>query len=275
MSQSSSPFEMAPDAVMKPVEDMQNFMSEMARNAALPHMMSPLMAHPAAAAVAATALGFGAASHMTGLMLGSWQGAVEASRRMGVDAFDMTAGFRALDGDWNAALGRAAADTVETATRRASEATRDVAAEAAAAPAETPQAAMRRAEAMTAETVAAVADVVEKAARTVVKAAEPVEKATLAAKSATPAAKPAAPAKAFDAGKPAAMARPERPDDLKQIAGIGPKLEEVLNRLGIWSFGQIAGWGEGEVAWVDDYLQARGRIGRDGWIDQAKALTKK
>lgn len=281
MSQSSVPFEMASDAVMKPIEDMQSLMGEMARQAGL---SSPLMVHPAAVAAAATALGFGAASHMAGLMIGSWQGAMEASKRMGlpVEAFDMTAGFKALDGERNAAVG----ETVETTARRAGEATRDVAAEPAA-PAEEPQASLRRAEAMTAETVATVADVVEKAARTAIKAAEPVEKATLAAKSiaakpAQPAAKAAEPvakaataAKAADAGKPVAMAKPERPDDLKQIAGIGPKLEEVLNRLGIWSFGQIAGWGKGEVTWVDDYLQAHGRIGRDGWIDQAKALAKK
>jgi NADH-quinone oxidoreductase subunit E len=182
---------------------------------------------------------------------------------MPVEAFDLTAGFKALDSDWNAAFGKAVAETVETTARRAGEATRDVAAEAAAPADDLPSG--RRAEAMTAETVASVADVVEKVARTATKAAEPVRKATIAAK----------PAKPAEIGKPVAMAKPEQPDDLKQIAGIGPKLEEVLNRLGIWSFAQIAGWGEAEIAWVDDYLQARGRIGRDGWIDQAKALTKK
>jgi NADH-quinone oxidoreductase subunit E len=253
---------MASNAVMKPIEDMQSLMGEMARQAGL---ASPLMAHPAAATAATTALSFAAASHMAGLMLGSWQGALEASKRMGmpVEAFDLTGGFRALDSDWNTAFGKAAAETVETTARRAGEATRDVAAEAATQ-GENLTASGRRAEAMTAETVASVADVVERAAGAATRAAEPVGKATLAEK----------PNSAVT-GKPAAMAKPERPDDLKQIAGIGPKLEEVLNRLGIWSFAQIAAWGEAEIAWVDDYLQARGRIGRDGWLDQAKALTKK
>jgi NADH-quinone oxidoreductase subunit E len=64
-------------------------------------------------------------------------------------------------------------------------------------------------------------------------------------------------------------------DDLKQIAGIGPKLEKVLNGQGISSISQIAAWSEPEIAWIEDYLQFKGRIGRDGWIEQAKALQKK
>ena len=69
------------------------------------------------------------------------------------------------------------------------------------------------------------------------------------------------------------MARPETPDDLKQISGIGPKLEQVLNGLGIWTFDQIVAWTPQEVAWLDDYLQFRGRIERDSWQAQAKTLA--
>ncbi len=78
-----------------------------------------------------------------------------------------------------------------------------------------------------------------------------------------------------DFKQPRAMNRPSAPSDLKAISGIGPKLEKVLNGLGIWTYGQIAAWSPEEVAWVDDYLSFNGRIGRDGWARQAKALAAK
>lgn len=65
-----------------------------------------------------------------------------------------------------------------------------------------------------------------------------------------------------------------KPDDLKWIAGVGPKLEETLNGLGVFHFDQIAKWTKSEIDWVDDYLKFSGRIERDNWIDQAKALAK-
>ena len=63
-------------------------------------------------------------------------------------------------------------------------------------------------------------------------------------------------------------------DDLKWISGVGPKLEETLNELGIYHFDQIAAWTKKEIDWVDDYLKFSGRIERDNWIDQAKTLAK-
>ncbi|TIP85309.1 MAG: NADH-ubiquinone dehydrogenase, partial [Mesorhizobium sp.] len=72
---------------------------------------------------------------------------------------------------------------------------------------------------------------------------------------------------------PKAMDRPANPDDLKALSGIGPKLEQVLNGLGIWTYGQIAAWTPEEVAWVDDYLSFKGRIGRDNWLGQAAVLA--
>ena len=77
-----------------------------------------------------------------------------------------------------------------------------------------------------------------------------------------------------DFRQPKAMDKPETPDDLKAISGIGAKIETVLNGLGIWTYAQIAAWSREEVAWVDDYLSFRGRIGRDNWIEQAAALAK-
>ncbi|OYU69414.1 MAG: hypothetical protein CFE28_05000 [Alphaproteobacteria bacterium PA2] len=64
-------------------------------------------------------------------------------------------------------------------------------------------------------------------------------------------------------------------DDLLQIKGIGPKLNAVLNDIGVVRFDQIAAWGEAEIARVDDHLGAfRGRIDRDAWVDQASLLAK-
>lgn len=54
---------------------------------------------------------------------------------------------------------------------------------------------------------------------------------------------------------------------------MGPKLEQTLNELGFFHFDQIAKWTEAEVAWVDARLKFKGRIERDGWIDQAKQLA--
>ncbi|AGB45923.1 NADH-ubiquinone dehydrogenase [Mesorhizobium sp. ESP6-5] len=78
-----------------------------------------------------------------------------------------------------------------------------------------------------------------------------------------------------DFRQPKAMEKPTRPSDLKAISGIGPKLERVLNGLGIWTFAQIAAWSPQEIAWVDDYLSFKGRIGRDDWTAQAAALAAK
>ncbi len=62
-------------------------------------------------------------------------------------------------------------------------------------------------------------------------------------------------------------------DGLHMISGIGPKLEELLHGLGIFHFDQIANWTQTEINWVDDYLEFSGRIERDNWVEQAKALA--
>lgn len=77
-----------------------------------------------------------------------------------------------------------------------------------------------------------------------------------------------------DFRQPKAISRPDAPDDLKLIAGIGPKLEKVLNGLGVWTFAQLASWSPEEIAWVDDYLGLSGRIARDGWVAEADGLAK-
>ena len=78
-----------------------------------------------------------------------------------------------------------------------------------------------------------------------------------------------------DFRQPKAMDKPAKPSDFKAISGIGPKLEKVLNGLGIWTYAQIAAWSPQEIAWVDDYLSFKGRIGRDDWTAQAAVLAAK
>ncbi len=129
---------------------------------------------------------------------------------------------------------------------------------------------------------------------------------TKAKTAAKPAAKAKAPAKAKAAAKPAAKAkasttakattkgastgkstgagtRPTRlnaarggkADDLKQIKGIGPKLEKLCNKLGFYHFDQVAAWKKAEVEWVDQNLEGfSGRVSRDEWVKQAKVLAK-
>jgi len=62
-------------------------------------------------------------------------------------------------------------------------------------------------------------------------------------------------------------------DDLKLLKGVGPKLEEKLRAAGVTSFAQIAGWSAADIAEMDDKLSFKGRIERDGWIEQAKILA--
>jgi predicted flap endonuclease-1-like 5' DNA nuclease len=64
-------------------------------------------------------------------------------------------------------------------------------------------------------------------------------------------------------------------DDLKRISGVGPKLEETLNGMGIFHFEQIADWNAEQVAWIDEALTGgfKGRASRDDWVEQARALS--
>ena len=74
--------------------------------------------------------------------------------------------------------------------------------------------------------------------------------------------------------RPTGLPRPERPDELQLISGIGPRIEGQLNALGIHTFAQIAGWTDAERAWVDNHLRFRGRIAREEWVRQAEALAR-
>jgi NADH-quinone oxidoreductase subunit E len=82
-----------------------------------------------------------------------------------------------------------------------------------------------------------------------------------------------APAIEIAAKSVARRPRAAKAEDLKLISGIGPKLETVLNERGIARFADIAGWTEADIARIDAELGFDGRILRDDWVSQAKALS--
>lgn len=186
--------------------------------------MANLMAHPVAGMAAASAIGFGMASHAFGLWMGAMAGATEASRRMlaETEAENATAPQPRLK-----LVSVNAADEVASLARTVEADVEKIARDASVASA-------RAAEALLDDVKAAT----ENAMRA------PVRKA-----------------------------KPARPDDLKAISGVGPKLEQVLNGFGIWTYGQVAALVNAEIAWLEDQLGFGGRIDRDGWVEQAKSLA--
>ncbi len=108
-------------------------------------------------------------------------------------------------------------------------------------------------------------------------AAEAPAEAAAPAKTEAPKEAPAdAPAAELQGVAPEVLSGPRdgKADDLKKIGGVGPKLEEKLNGLGIYHYDQIASFTPENVAYVDETLNFKGRIDRDDWIGQAKALAE-
>ena len=231
-----------------------------------------LVAHPATGAAAFSAMGLGMASHALGVWMGAAAGAAEVSKRMILPFLSQPTADDFRDrGKTPAKRARAAAQTLITDAQAHARG----AADALAKPVETPpvdagthaRADEARAPAGEKQRQTPAADV--HPAAQVPQIAKSVETAPVEAKA------PDEPAELMpeDFRQPMSVDRPETPDDLKAISGIGPKLEQVLNGLGIWTYAQIAAWSREETAWVDDYLSFKGRIGRDGWIEQATALA--
>ena len=94
--------------------------------------------------------------------------------------------------------------------------------------------------------------------------------AAAAPKKAAPKKAPAK-AKAAEAEAPKAAAGA---DDLKKLSGVGPALEKKLHAAGVTTFAQIAAWTDADVAAMDEQLSFKGRIEREGWVDQAKKMAK-
>ena len=84
----------------------------------------------------------------------------------------------------------------------------------------------------------------------------------------------AKPAKTAAAPKAAKSDAPAGGDDLKVLSGVGPALEKKLHAEGITTFAQIAAWSDADVEEFGEKLNFKGRIEREGWIEQAKELSK-
>ncbi len=68
---------------------------------------------------------------------------------------------------------------------------------------------------------------------------------------------------------------PSGANDLTRMKGVGPKLAERLNGLGVTSFAQIAALSPAEAQALDAQLGTfQGRIHRDRWIEQAGFLAR-
>jgi NADH-quinone oxidoreductase subunit E len=86
--------------------------------------------------------------------------------------------------------------------------------------------------------------------------------------------------------KPAAKPKPKviytdgptdgTPDDLKVIKGIGPVFEKELNEKGIYYYRQIGAWKAVDIKMIESDVLTKfpGRIKRDEWVKQGKALAK-
>ncbi len=62
-------------------------------------------------------------------------------------------------------------------------------------------------------------------------------------------------------------------DDLTQIDGIGPYIEQKLNEIGIYNFDQISRFTDADIRVVTELIDFfPERIERDNWVGQAKAL---
>lgn len=92
-----------------------------------------------------------------------------------------------------------------------------------------------------------------------------------AAKKAAP--KAGAEAEAKPAAKKAAP-KANQADDLKLLSGVGPVLEKKLIEAGVTSFAQIASWTAKDIEEFDEKLSFKGRIEREGWVEQARKLAK-
>ncbi|MBB3290264.1 MULTISPECIES: 5' DNA nuclease [unclassified Rhizobium] len=210
----------------------------------------PLMAHPAAAFAAAAAIGFGVTSQIAGAFFGAFQGAVEAASKRAAEP-----------GEEKDVL--AAAEP--TARKEGAGEVKPVKASPAAKPVVSKPAAVKPKPA-----------VAKRAEAKPVAAAEIV---TAPAKSKAPAERKAkAEVVAPIAAKPAPVRSRKaavKADDLKRISGVGPKLEQVLNGRGIRRFADIAAWSDADIERIDTELGFDGRIRRDDWVGQAKALLPK
>lgn len=88
---------------------------------------------------------------------------------------------------------------------------------------------------------------------------------------------------ALDAGPEAKLPEPAVPpsvapvleavDDLTLLSGIGARLAQRLAERGVTRFAQIAALTPEQIATLDSEMKLMGRIDRDAWVAQARALA--
>ena len=127
-------------------------------------------------------------------------------------------------------------------------------------------------------TLLRITDILEKGAdKSGVKAAIGAGSVSVSAVAAAKPAKKAAPKKAEAKAAAPKAAKPAKAaagaDDLKKLSGVGPALEKKLLEAGVTTFAQVAGWTVADVAEMDEKLSFKGRIEREGWIEQAAAFA--
>ncbi len=70
-------------------------------------------------------------------------------------------------------------------------------------------------------------------------------------------------------------AKPDQVDDLKQLKGIGRKLERKLHGLGVYQFAQLAAFDDADLEWLDEKLcLLEGQSKKDAWVRQATAKSQ-
>ena len=62
------------------------------------------------------------------------------------------------------------------------------------------------------------------------------------------------------------------PDDLAKLTGVGPQIVKKLNEHGVFHYWQLAAMTDDDAAKLDADLRFNGRIARDKWSEQARAL---
>lgn len=194
---------------------------------------SELFSHPLALPAIAVTLGIGAASQVFGFWMGAMSGAMQAGRRIA---------------DASAPLGGTAADEASLPKMQ-----KPAAVKSKSAVKKTIAGAAGEAADVAKETTAQIIEL---------RPAKPVAENATVAESAPVVER--APAEAEPAKSVV--------DDLKVISGIGPKLEQVLNKLGVSTYAQIAAWTDADVTRIEEHFGFTGRVLRDGWIDQASKL---
>lgn len=85
---------------------------------------------------------------------------------------------------------------------------------------------------------------------------------------------PPDPEPAAPQAKPAPKPAPPRPDNLKLVRGIGPKIMQTLNENGIYTFEQLAAT---DVSFLENLVKSRrwNMANFDTWPAQAKELAAK